>query len=51
MTRSIPVEPGSDTVVKKIEDNITFKELREWIEKYGSGGAKSIRIEIVKTCE
>lgn len=48
MTRSIPADFGTDTLVKKVTDTTTMKEVREWIEFYGKGAACVVRVEIVK---
>lgn len=49
LTRFIPADPGSDTLVKKVTDDTTMREIREWIEYYNRGAASVTRVEIVKS--
>ena len=49
LTRFIPADPGSDTLVKKVSDMTTMREIREWIERLNGGAASVTRVEIVKS--
>ena len=48
LNRFVPVDPGSETLVKKLNDETTIKEIREWMEWADAGDASVIRVEIVK---
>ncbi|MEQ9823465.1 MAG: hypothetical protein ABQ298_03690 [Puniceicoccaceae bacterium] len=48
LNRFVPVDPGSETLVKRLNDETTIKEIREWMEWADKGAASVIRVEIVK---
>ena len=49
LTRFVPVDPGSETLVKKLRDDTTIREVREWMEWADQGAASVIQVKIVKT--
>lgn len=47
MIRQIPVDPGSETVVKLLNDETTIGELKQWIGKMNEGCTTVVEVKIV----